>query len=173
MEDITALESVQLPCRKSLSFSSLYFVRIFVNNNVRKKNNTKENIIMNVKVTHIGVYTADLERMRAFYEKYFNAKSNEKYENSKGFSSYFLTFSDNVRLEIMTHTELKQREVLDKVNGISHIAFSVGDRDTVISLTQRLVDDGYKLNSPPRVTGDGYFESNVSDPDGNAIEITE
>lgn len=128
---------------------------------------------MNVKVTHIGIYTTDLERMRAFYEKYFGAVSNEKYENSKGFSSYFLTLGSDVRLEIMSHTQLETREVIDKVNGISHIALSVGDKETVIALTKRLVDDGYRLNSPPRETGDGYFESNIADPDGNSIEITE
>ncbi len=128
---------------------------------------------MNVKVTHIGIYTADLERMRAFYEKYFGAVSNEKYENSKGFSSYFLTLGSDVRLEIMSHKELQIRQVLEKVNGLSHIALSVGDKETVIDLTKKLVDDGYRLNSPPRETGDGYFESNIADPDGNAIEITE
>ena len=128
---------------------------------------------MDVKITHVGVYTPDLERMKALYEKYFGAVSNEKYENSKGFSSYFLTFSSDVRIEIMSHTQLEYRQVLEKVNGLSHIALSVGSRDSVISLTERLVADGYKLNSPPRETGDGYFESNIADPDGNAIEITE
>lgn len=128
---------------------------------------------MNIKITHIGIYTSDLERMRAFYEKYFGAVSNEKYENSKGFSSYFLTLNSDVRIEIMSHTQLEYRQVLDKVNGISHIALSVGSKEAVISLTEKLVADGYKLNSPPRETGDGYFESNIADPDGNSIEITE
>lgn len=128
---------------------------------------------MNIKVAHIGLYTSDLERMRAFYEKYFGAVSNDKYENSEGFSSYFLTFSSDVRIEIMSHTQLEYRQVLEKVNGLSHIALSVGSRDAVISLTERLVADGYKLLSAPRETGDGYFESVIADPDGNAIEITE
>lgn len=128
---------------------------------------------MNIKVAHIGVYTSDLERMKAFYETYFDAKTNEKYTNSQGFSSYFLTLGSDVRIEIMSHTQLEHRPVLDKVNGISHIAISVGSRENVISLTERLVADGYQLNSPPRTTGDGYFESNIADPDGNAIEITE
>lgn len=128
---------------------------------------------MQVKVTHIGIYTADLERMRKFYETYFGAVSNEKYEEANGFSSYFLTLGSDVRIEIMSHTQLAHREVLEKVNGLSHIAYSVGSKEAVIALTERLVADGYRLNSPPRETGDGYFESNIADPDGNAIEITE
>ena len=128
---------------------------------------------MKITVTHIGIYTQDLERMRRFYETYFDARANEKYTEENGFSSYFLTLGDDVRIEIMSHTELSHREVLEKVNGISHIAFSVGSKEAVIALTERLVADGYRLNSPPRETGDGYFESNIADPDGNAIEITE
>lgn len=128
---------------------------------------------MSISIAHIAVYTHDLERMKSFYEKYFNATSNQKYQNSKGFSSYFLSFGNNVRLEIMSHEELEYREVLDKVNGISHIAFSVGSKENVIALTERITTDGYPLLSSPRYTGDGYFESCIADPDGNRIEITE
>lgn len=128
---------------------------------------------MNISIEHIAVYTPDLERSRAFYQKYFCAESNEKYQNKSGFSSYFLTFSSGARLEIMSHTELAEREALEKVNGISHFAFSVGGKDSVAALTERIVSDGYALLSPPRETGDGYFESCVADPDGNRVEITE
>ena len=33
--------------------------------------------------------------------------------------------------------------------------------------------DGYPVISGPRVTGDGYYESCILDPEGNRIEITE
>lgn len=128
---------------------------------------------MNIKITHVAVYTTDLERSRDYYVKYFGGKSNSMYKNTKGFSSYFLTFDGGASLEIMHHTELEQRPVMDKVNGWSHIAFSVGDSETVRKLTEKIVLDGYELYSPPRVTGDGYFESCVADPDGNRVEITE
>jgi len=125
-----------------------------------------------ISIEHIAVYTTDLERLKAFYQKYFNAESNEKYQNKSGFSSYFLTFSSGTRLEIMSHTELVGREAPDKMSGISHFAFSVGSRDAVVALTEKIVSDGYKLFSPPRETGDGYFESCIADPDGNRVEIT-
>lgn len=128
---------------------------------------------MNISVTHIGIYTQDLERLKNFYVKYFEAKCNDKYENKAGFSSYFLTLGSNVRIEIMSHKLLEYRKPKEKINGISHIALSVGTKENVIELTNCIVNDGYKLNSPPRLTGDGYFESNICDPDGNIIEITE
>jgi lactoylglutathione lyase len=127
---------------------------------------------MKAIITHVAIYTMELERSKAFYQKYFDGVSNAKYENSKGFSSYFLTFSQGATLEIMSHTELEHRDAADKVTGISHIAFSVGTEENVIALTECIVGDGYALLSPPRKTGDGYFESCIADPDGNRVEIT-
>ncbi len=128
---------------------------------------------MNISITHIAIYAKDIEAMRDFYIKYFEAKSNEKYVNAKGFSSYFLTFDSGARLEIMAHEELENRQVMNIVNGIHHIAFSVGSREEVITLTERIASDGYEVYSQPRQTGDGYFESCIADTEGNRIEITE
>ncbi len=128
---------------------------------------------MNISITHIGVYATDIEKSREYYATFFNGESNDLYKNSKGFSSYFITFASGARLEIMHHVELVKREVEDKVNGWSHLAFSVGSKEKVLEITERIVNSGYKLLSPPRITGDGYFESCVEDPDGNRVEITE
>lgn len=128
---------------------------------------------MSIVVTHVAVYATDLEKTRDFYLTYFNGKSNALYQNTKGFSSYFITFDSGARLEVMHHTDLEKRDISDKVNGWSHIAFSVGSREKVLEITEKITADGYELYSPPRQTGDGYFESCVADPDGNRVEITE
>lgn len=128
---------------------------------------------MNINITHIAVYTSDLEKSRAYYTEFFGGKSGKLYKNSEGFSSYFISFDSGAKLEIMHHIELERRQVIEKVNGWSHIAFSVGLKEDVIELTEKIVGKGYKLLSPPRMTGDGFFESCVEDPDGNRVEITE
>lgn len=128
---------------------------------------------MQIKIAHAAVYVTDLEKSKAYYITYFGGRSNEMYKNAKGFSSYFITFDGGASLEIMHHTQLELRPVIEKANGWSHIAFSVGDKETVRYLTEKIVSDGYELYSPPRQTGDGYFESCVADPDGNRVEITE
>lgn len=127
---------------------------------------------MKCTITHMAVYVTDLERSREYYMTFFGGKSNARYQNSKGFSSYFINFDGGARLELMHHTELVYREPADKVTGFSHIAFSVASEKTVRELTERIVAAGYNLYSPPRTTGDGYFESCVADPDGNRVEIT-
>ena len=56
--------------------------------------------------------------------------------------------------------------------GYIHIAFSVGSKERVDSLTAQLQTDGYEVVSGPRTTGDGYYESCVVGIEGNQIEIT-
>lgn len=124
-----------------------------------------------MKIEHIAVYVKDLEISRRFYEKYFHGKCGERYNNSKGFSSYFLSFSDGARLEIM-QAPYAGNEISQPALGYAHIAFSAGGKNEVDMLTERLSEDGYRVVGQPRITGDGYYESVISDPDGNLIEIT-
>lgn len=126
-----------------------------------------------MRIEHVAIWTNDIERLTTFYEKYFGGKRNKKYINTqKEFESYFLIFDDGSRLEIMTKPLLGNGIKEQVMVGLAHIAFSVGSREGVIKLTDLLVSNGYKLASPPRTTGDGYFESAVIDPDGNIVEIT-
>lgn len=52
------------------------------------------------------------------------------------------------------------------------MAFGCANREAVLVQTERLRTDGYRVISEPRMTGDGYFESVIEDPDGNPIELT-
>lgn len=127
-----------------------------------------------MKISHTALYTVDLERMKTFYETYFSGISNQKYENVKtGLQTYFLSFEDGARLEIMFRPELQESQPQALHSGWAHLAFSVGNKEKVNQLTERLAMDGYMVISAPRITGDGYYESCVTDPDGNQIEIVE
>ncbi len=126
-----------------------------------------------MKIEHVAMYVNDLEGARGFFAKYFGARSNEIYRNEKnGFSSYFLTFEDGARLEIMHKEEMADLEKPMARTGFIHIAFSVGSAEKVDEVTARLRDDGFQVISGPRTTGDGYYESCVFDAEGNQIEIT-
>lgn len=124
-------------------------------------------------IEHAALWTPDLERARAFYERYFDATAGEKYVNSeKNFSSYFLTFDSGARLELMHTPDIAAAQEGAPSVGYAHIALSVGSEQKVDALTARLREDGYAVCSGPRRTGDGYYESVVLDPDDNRVEIT-
>jgi lactoylglutathione lyase len=128
-----------------------------------------------MKIEHLAIWVNDLETMRHFYMRYFDMTSNEKYINpAKGFSSYFLSFQNSkTRLELMHRPDIagflgKKGER----NGIAHFAISVGSKEKVDTLTERLRADKFTIEGEPRTTGDGYYESIILDPEGNLVEIT-
>lgn len=126
-----------------------------------------------MKIEHIAMYVNDLEQARQFFEKYFGGHSNDLYCNKKtDFRSYFISFEDGARLEIMTKPGLEDEEKKLARTGYIHLAFSVGSREAVDQLTERLRGDGCQVLSGPRITGDGYYESCVVGIEGCQIEIT-
>ena len=126
-------------------------------------------------IEHVAIWTTNLERLKVFYELYFQANAGKKYHNPRRqFESYFLTFASGARLELMQMptipTSLDNTEA--QFTGYIHLAFSVGSSAQVDALTAQLGKDGYRVVDGPRWTGDGYYEGCVLDPDGNRIEIT-
>ena len=76
-----------------------------------------------MQLTHIALWTNHLERLRDFYVKYFNGKSNEKYVNpKKGFASYFVSFESGPALEIMQRQDINEAYDKDHI-GLAHLAF--------------------------------------------------
>jgi lactoylglutathione lyase len=129
----------------------------------------------NMKIEHLAVWTRQLEILKEFYVKYFNALPNEKYHNPvKQFTSYFLSFAEGPRLELMQMPGVPDNtnNVYKQATGLIHFAISVGSKEKVEALTATLRKDGYEIVGEPRQTGDGYYESVILDPDKNRIEIT-
>ena len=121
---------------------------------------------------HIAMYVNDLEGVKNFFETYFEATSTELYQNTKtGFRSYFLTFDDGARLELMNRPTMDDLPKAIRRTGFSHIAFNLGSPERVDELTHRLHKAGFHVLSLPRPTGDGYYESCVIDLEGNLIEL--
>lgn len=126
-----------------------------------------------MKIEHIAMYVNDLEGAREFFIKYLNAKSNAGYHNVKtDFRSYFILFDDGARLELMNKPDMTDSPKELSRTGYAHIAFSVGSKEKVDELTEKLKEDGYEVVSGPRTTGDGYYESCVVAVEQNQIEIT-
>ena len=125
-------------------------------------------------IEHVAIWTDDLDRLRAFYERYFGGVAGERYENeSTGLRSYFLHLGDGTRLELMQMPAVAERAPGEQQRlGWAHVAFALGSKRAVDELTDRLRSDGFAILDGPRRTGDGYYESVVLDPDGNRVELT-
>lgn len=121
-----------------------------------------------MKIEHIGLWVKDLELMKAFYLKYFDASSSDFYHNPKtGFSSYFIYFSDGASLELQHKASLNARN--NETFGFAHLAFKITDVDEMVA---RVKKDGLPVLNGPRWTGDGHYEAVIADPEGNLLELT-
>lgn len=78
---------------------------------------------------HVAIWTKDLERLKAYYQRYFAAQSNDKYVNAANrFESYFLHFQSGARLEIMSKPDIPENKNDTSAAqhlGIIHLAFGV------------------------------------------------
>ena len=128
-----------------------------------------------MNIEHIALWVSDIERVKNFYQTYFHATSSDIYHNKRTkFTSYFLSFTDGARLEIMHQPDIMNNHGALHIEfcGYAHFAMSLGTSQAVDALTEQLRKDGYPVVREPRTTGDGYYESIVLDPEGNKIELT-
>ena len=125
-------------------------------------------------IEHLAIWTKDIEKMKVFYLEFFEVNANEKYFNPiKKISSYFLSFSIGTRIELMHRPDISEHLVgLEQNLGLAHFAIALGIKQMVDDLTHTLRVKGYFILGEPRTTGDGYYESVVTDPEGNQIELT-
>ena len=127
-----------------------------------------------MKLEHAALWVKDLEGAKDFFIKYFGAFPNEGYHNEKtGFRSYFLSFDDGARLEILSSPLFEESEKSVYRSGYAHVAISLGSKEAVDELSERFKAEGFEILSGPRTTGDGYYESAIIGFEGNVVEITE
>ena len=126
-----------------------------------------------MRINHVALYVNDQEAARGFFEKYFHAASSDIYINHvSGFRSYFLSFGNGCRLELMTRPGMADSPKELCRTGYAHLSISVGSEEAVDALSREFARDGYTILDAPRVTGDGYYECSILGFEDNIIELT-
>ena len=129
-----------------------------------------------MKLEHAAIWTDDLETMKDFYVKYLGGKCNHKYCNKvKQYESYFLTFDQGARLELMKKAGIPENRndtVGSQHHGLIHLAFEAANKQEVDEKAGWFSSEGIKIIDGPRTTGDCYYEFVILDPENNRIEIT-
>jgi lactoylglutathione lyase len=128
-----------------------------------------------IYIEHVAIWARDLERLRDFYVALLGGESGSLYVNhTTGFHSYFVSFGDGARLELMTRPPGKETVSSgDPAFGYAHVAFRLGSREAVDRLVGPAEALGASIPGRPRVTGDGYYEAVLADPEGNRVELVE
>jgi lactoylglutathione lyase len=128
---------------------------------------------MRLRVEHVAIWVRDLEPMREFYVTNLGGTSGARYHNPRtGFSSYFISFGEGCRIELMQRGDVEVRPE-GRIAGFAHLALTLGGREAVDNAVEVLRHQGVQVESSPRTTGDGYYEAVILDPEGNQIELAE
>lgn len=127
-------------------------------------------------IEHIAIWTSQLEVLKEFYTKHFSANAGPLYHNPHtGLKSYFLHFEGGSRLELMEKSGIPKNlndTIYLQHEGLIHLAFGVDSKEAVEQKATALQLAGYIILRGPRTTGDGYYEFETLDPDGNRLEVT-
>ena len=125
-----------------------------------------------IHIEHVAIWVRDLEGMCQFYVAMLGAKSGAPYQNPHtGFRSTFVSFGDGARVELMSQSGRVEARSEASGFGYAHLALRLGTRAAVDGTVARLESQGVVILSRPRVTGDGYYEAVLADPEGNRIEL--
>ncbi|WP_345829657.1 VOC family protein [Pantoea sp. BRR-3P] len=125
-----------------------------------------------MKIAHVALWTNNLTAQQHFWQDFFGGTSNELYisKNRPGFRSHFIRLHEGATIELMALEALAQGANGTELTGWAHIAINVGARQDVDAMVKRASEQKI-LVSPARITGDGFYEALIRDPDGNLIEI--
>ena len=83
-----------------------------------------------IKIDHIAIHVNDLEIVKDFFICFFRAKAHDLYVNpTKGNRSYFLSFDNDCRLEIINKPEIQQIKRNFHASGYHQLAFSIGGKE--------------------------------------------
>lgn len=125
-----------------------------------------------MRLAHVALWTRDLDGAVEFWRRYFAAAVGESYHSRRrpGFVSRFATLPGGGQIELMSGPWIADRTAQEPV-GWDHVAIALGDARAVDQLAARCAADG-TLVSPPRTTGDGFYEAVLAMPDGTRVEIT-
>lgn len=128
-----------------------------------------------MKLHHIAIWVNNIEKVKEYYINFFGATSNKLYVNpTTGFCSYFLSFGPGSQIEIMHRADIPDNlnDIINKQHkGLIHLAFAVDSKEEVDVKAKLLKEAGYPILRGPRVTGDGYYEFESVDVEGNRLEV--
>ncbi|NLH81520.1 MAG: glyoxalase/bleomycin resistance/extradiol dioxygenase family protein [Phyllobacteriaceae bacterium] len=126
-----------------------------------------------MRIAHVALWTADLDASAAFWARHFGAEVGDAYvsRNRPGFRSRFARLEGGTSIELMTGPWVEDAPIDARERaGWVHVAISLGSEAAVDELARRLATEE-ALISPPRRTGDGYYEAVAKTPEGALVEI--
>ena len=106
-----------------------------------------------MKIEHVAMYVNNLEQAKDFFVGYLDGKANEGYHNqTTDFRSYFISFGDGARLEIMNKPGIPGGVVLASAAIAESVLGFTPERYALVIATYMALDG---MGTACNLTGDG------------------
>ncbi len=112
-----------------------------------------------MKIVNVGIYVSDIEKVKAFFERYFDAKTEAVLnDESADYYSYILALDEGAYIELMNKPSLVDEVKDPNRTGIAHINVNVDSEERFKTIVEGFKSEGYVIQyetySPDRTSGE-------------------
>lgn len=110
-----------------------------------------------MRIGNVGIYVNDLEKVKSFFEDYFDAKvAAVLNEEEHDYYSYLLSLDEGAFIELMHKPSLVDDRKDPNRTGLAHICILVDSRDKLDQVIEGFKKDNYYIQyEPSSPTGPG------------------
>lgn len=99
-----------------------------------------------MKIVNVGIYVKDIERVKAFFEHYFDAKTDAVLnDEDNGYYSYILSLGEGALIELMNKPSIADEPKDPNRTGLAHININVGSRERLDEITAAFKKENYVI----------------------------
>ena len=131
--------------------------------------------MMILKVDCITLQTLYPDKMKDFYVKYFGAEANRNtMATDCPDPMYTLSFQGGFKIKLAPAGQ-SQSGFAARTSPCPHnpvcLAFRLGSRKRVNTLTSQLILEGHEIISEPQLSAPAHYSSCIFDPEGNIVAL--
>ncbi|GAA6479558.1 VOC family protein [Enterocloster aldenensis] len=131
--------------------------------------------MMILKVDYITLQTSYPDKMKDFYVKYFGAEANlNTLDTDCPDPMYILSFQGGFKIKLAPAGR-PMYGFAARTSPCPHnpvcLAFRLGSRKRVNTLTSQLILEGHEIISEPQLSAPAHYSSCIFDPEGNIVEL--
>jgi len=99
-----------------------------------------------MKIVNVGIYVKDLEKVKAFFEHYFDARVEAVLnDEASSYFSYILSLGEGALIELMNKPAIVDEAKDPNRTGLAHININVGSRERFDGIVKAFKQENYVI----------------------------
>lgn len=99
-----------------------------------------------MKIVNVGIYVKDLEKVKAFFEHYFDARVEAVLNDEESsYFSYILSLGEGALIELMNKPAIVDEAKDPNRTGLAHININVGSRERFDEIVKEFKQENFVI----------------------------